>query len=149
MNASDGGAYGPRATYPAQRSSVSRRQWFLVLTGVVVAAGVALAVLGFQKFGSPDVSGEGTGYFITGPNTVDVQFTVSRSDPALPVSCVIRARAKDGSEVGRREVLVEAGTAPRVGVRATVHTSARPVTGEVFGCGPTVPPYLTSRDDAR
>ena len=42
MNASDGGAYGPRATYPAQRSSVSRRQWFLVLTGVVVAAGVAL-----------------------------------------------------------------------------------------------------------
>ena len=105
MNASDGGAYGPRATYPAQRSLVSRRQWFLVLTGVVVAAGVALAVLGF-----------------VGPD---------------------RGAGKP------REVLVEAGTAPRVGVRATVHTSARPVTGEVFGCGPTVPPYLTSRDDDR
>ncbi|GAB08859.1 hypothetical protein GOARA_021_00960 [Gordonia araii NBRC 100433] len=147
MNASDGGASGPSAYYPGEQSSSSRRRWFLVLTGLVLAAGLGLAILGFQKFGNPDVSGEGTGFFITGPTTVDVQFTVNRSDPTLPVACVVKARAKDGSEVGRREVLVEGGTAPQVGVRATVHTSARPVIGEVFGCGPTVPPYLTSKDD--
>lgn len=149
MNASDGGGYGPRATYPTQRSTTSRRRWFLLLTGGVLVTGVVLAVIGFQKFGSPDVAGEGTGFFITGPNSVDVQFTVSRSDPSKPVACVVKARAKDGSEVGRREVLIPAGTAPRVGVRSTVHTSAQPATGEVFGCGPTVPPYLTAEDDGQ
>ncbi len=149
MNASDGGAYGPRATYPAEQSSMSRRRWFLVLTGVVLAAGVIVALLGFQKFGSPDVAGEGTGYFITGPRTVDVQFTVSRNDPTRPVACIIRSRAKDGSEIGRREVLIPASTAPRVGVRAAVQTTDRPATGEVYGCGPTVPPYLTAEDHAK
>ncbi|GED97179.1 DUF4307 domain-containing protein [Gordonia crocea] len=147
MNASDGGRYGPRATYPTELSNRSRRKWFLGLTGLVLAVGVVLAIIGFQKFGSPDVAGEGTGFFITGPTTVDVQFTVSRADPSKPVSCVLKARAKDGSEVGRREVLIPGGQAPRVGVRTTVHTSDRPVVGEVFGCGPTVPPYLTAQDD--
>ncbi|MFT4199192.1 DUF4307 domain-containing protein [Gordonia sp. (in: high G+C Gram-positive bacteria)] len=144
MNASDGGAYGPRATYPTERSPMSRRRWFAALTAGVIVAGVIVAAIGFTKFGNPEVSGEGTGYFITGPDTVDVQFTVNRADPAKPVACVVRARAKDGSEIGRREVLVPAGQATRVGVRTTLHTAGRPVTGEVFGCGGTVPPYLTS-----
>ncbi|MFT3899400.1 MAG: DUF4307 domain-containing protein [Gordonia sp. (in: high G+C Gram-positive bacteria)] len=146
MNASDGGAYGPRATYPTERSPMSRRRWGLMLTGLVIAAGIGLAAIGFAKFGNPEVSGEGTGYFVTGPDTVDVQFTVTRSDPSKPVACVIRARALDGSEIGRREVLIPAGTAPQVGVRTALRTTGQPVTGEVYGCGPTVPPYLTAID---
>jgi hypothetical protein len=148
VNASDGGGYGPSATYPTQRSTSSRRRWFLALTGLAVALGVVVAIIGFQKFGSPDVEGEATGYFITAPNTVDVQFTVSRADPTRPVACVIRARGIDGNEIGRREVLIPAGNAPRVGVRSTLQTSGQAVTGEVFGCGPTVPPYLTSLDES-
>lgn len=146
MNASDGGGYGPRATYPVEQSSMSRRRWFALLTAAVVVLGVVLAVIGFQKFGNPDVSGETTGFFLTGPDTVDVQFTVDRADPSTPVACVVKARSKDGAEVGRREVLIVGGNAQRVGVRTTIHTSAQPVIGEVFGCDPNVPPYLTRTD---
>lgn len=154
MESSDGGAdqpgeagtvprSGPRATYPVERSRSSRKRWFYVLSTVVVAAGLAIAYWGYQAFGSPDVAGEASGYQITGDNTVDVQFTVTRKEPGTAVACVIRARAKDGSEVGRREVVIPAGNETQVGVRTQVRTSAPPVIGEVFGCSPSVPPYLT------
>lgn len=152
MNTSDGGTpagsdlhdrprSGPRATYPVERSTSSRRRWFLVLTTLVVATGVALAVLGYNKFADPDVSGQATGYDILNSSTVAVQFTVNRADPTQPVACVVRARSKDGSESGRREVLVPPGD-PQVGQRVDVSTSRPPVIGEVFGCTTDVPAYL-------
>ncbi len=140
MNSSDGG--GPAATYPAPQSQSSRRRWFYVLSVLVVAAGLTIAYLGYRQFGDPTVSGQATGYQITGPSSIDVQFTVTRQDPGTAVACVVRARAKDGSEVGRREILVAAGESTQVGAATRVITSGRPVIGEVFGCSTTVPPYL-------
>ncbi|MBY4574079.1 DUF4307 domain-containing protein [Gordonia paraffinivorans] len=148
MNSSDGGAAerprsGPRATYPEQSgSALTRRRWAFGLTILVVVAGVVLAVIGYSKFGTSDVSGEATGYEILDDRTVAVQFTVDRSDPSKPAACVVRGRSKDGSETGRREILIPADDAERIGVRTEVTTSRPPVIGEVFGCTVDVPPYL-------
>lgn len=155
MNASDGGTppgsdlqdrphSGPRASYPVPRTATNRRRWFIGLTVLVVVAGVGLAYLGYTKFADPDVSGDITAYEITGPNTVAVQFTVTRKEPDRPVACVVRARSRDGAETGRREVLVPAGDA-QVGTRAEVKTSSEPAIGEVFGCTTSVPAYLTAQ----
>ncbi|ASR02432.1 DUF4307 domain-containing protein [Gordonia rubripertincta] len=148
MNSSDGGAAerprsGPRATYPENSASAqTRRRWFLALSILVVVAGVTLAAVGYSKFGTADVSGEATGYEILDDNTVAVQFTVDRSDPSKPAACVVRGRSKDGSETGRREILIPADSAERIGVRTEVTTSKPPVIGEVFGCTVDVPAYL-------
>ena len=148
MNSSDGGTAprpqsGPRATYPEQRGSTrSRRRWFVGLSVLVVVAGVAIAALGYTKFGDEDVKGEGTGYELIDSSTVAVQFTLTRSDPSKPAVCVVRGRSKDGSETGRRDVLIAAGPDRQQGVRALVKTSQPPVIGEVFGCTVTVPAYL-------
>lgn len=157
MNSSDGGSdqhpddantgrdvptSGPRATYPVEQSSTSRRRWFLVSASVVVLAGVALSVFAYIKFATPDVSGEGTGYEILDSNTVAVQYTVTRSDPSRPAACIVRGRSRDGDESGRREVLIPPSAQKQVGVRTEVATSAPPVIGEVFGCTTSVPPYL-------
>ncbi|MFW0784461.1 DUF4307 domain-containing protein [Gordonia sp. CPCC 206044] len=152
MNSSDGGTdvghdrprSGPRATYPTEQSSTSRRRWFVGLSVLVVVAGVALAWLGYTKFASPDVSGEATAYQILDDSTVSVQFTVTRADPQTPVSCVVRGRSRDGDETGRREILIPAGDQTQTGVRTEVATSKPPVIGEVFGCTTHVPAYLTA-----
>ncbi|MBD0862057.1 DUF4307 domain-containing protein [Gordonia sp. zg691] len=160
MNSSDGGAAdagdpsrstgdagrprsGPRATYPERSETAqTRRRWFVALSVLVVAAGVTLAAIGYSKFGTSDVSGDATGYEILDDSTVAVQFTVERSDPTQPAACVVRGRSRDGSETGRREVLIPAGSAERIGFRAEITTSKPPVIGEVFGCTTDVPAYL-------
>lgn len=150
MSTSDGGDQqkprsGPRATYPTDRSPRSKRRWFYGLALLVVAAGVGIAYLGFRQFGDPEVSGQATGYELLSSDRVAVQYTVNRSNPDDAVVCIVRARAKDGSEVGRREVVVPAGGDLQVGARVELTTSRPAVIGEVFGCGVHVPPYLDTR----
>lgn len=135
---------GPRATYPVEQSHTSRRRWFLISSVTVVVAGVVIAFVGYKQFGDPEVSGQATAHEILSSDTVAVQYTVNRKDPQQQVACVVRARAKDGSEVGRREVLIPSGDDVQVGARTTVYTSRPAVIGEVFGCTASVPPYLQS-----
>ena len=152
MNSSDGGTAqtprsGPRATYPEPSGDPrSRRRWFIGLSVLVVVAGVGLAALGYTKFADEEVKGEGTGYELLDSSTVAVQFTLTRSDPSRPAACVVRGRSKDGSETGRREVLIGPGTDKQRGVRVEVKTSAPPVIGEVFGCTTDIPAYLSETD---
>lgn len=133
---------GPRATYPTEQSPASKRRWFLICSVAVVVAGVALAIIGYKQFADPEVSGTVTGHEILSSDTVAVQYTVERSNPDEAVVCVVRGRAYDGGEVGRREVMIPAGDDVQIGARTIVHTSRPPVIGEVFGCTTSVPSYL-------
>jgi hypothetical protein len=108
----------------------------------VVIAGVALAVFAYFKYSDTDVKGEVTGYEVIDSQTVAVQFTVTRSDPSRPAACVVRGRSLDGSETGRREILIPPGKESQIGFKTTVRTSQPPVIGEVFGCTTTIPAYL-------
>jgi hypothetical protein len=60
------------------------------------------------------------------------------------VDCIVRVRSKDGSETGRREVLVPPSDQATVQVTTTVKSFQRPVMADIYGCGTNVPGYLRS-----
>ena len=133
----------PHARYgyrPMTRAS--RRRIVFALAGAGVIAGVVIAVIGYQRLGRSDVHGTLAGYRLIDQETVSVTISVTRSDPSRPVDCIVRVRAKDGSETGRREVLVPPTSEATVQVTTIVKSSQPPVMGDVYGCGADVPGYL-------
>jgi hypothetical protein len=134
----------PSARYGQQR--LTRRQRRLLaggLTVLVLVAGIVVAVVAFGRFDNP-AEGELSGYRLLDDQTVEVTISVTRSDPAQPVVCIVRARAIDGSETGRREVLIGPSTQKTVQVTAAVRSRKPPVVGDVYGCGTDVPAYLVA-----
>jgi hypothetical protein len=135
----------PQTRYGRPRlSRAARRGVVIALAALVVAAGIIVAIVGYQRLGSSDVAGALAEYRIIDDETVSVTITVTRSDPSRPVDCIVRARAKDGSETGRREVLIPPSQAATVQVTTIVKSSRPPVMGDIYGCGTDVPAYLRS-----
>lgn len=125
-------------------SRTARRRVVIALAGVVIAAGIVIALVGYLRLGSSDVAGTLGGYRVIDDETVSVTISVTRSDPSHPVVCIVRVRTKDGSETGRREVLVPPSQAGTVQVTTIVKSSRPPVMGDIYGCGANVPAYLRS-----
>jgi hypothetical protein len=121
---------------------VSRRRVAIALGVLVLVAGVAVATVGYQRLGTSDVSGSLAGYQVIDNETASVTISVTRSDPSRPVDCIVRVRAKDGSETGRREVLVPPSAQATVQVTTTVKSSQPPAMADIYGCGTDVPGYL-------
>lgn len=135
----------PTARYGQQRlSGLTRRRLAIGLTLLIVVAGVALAFVGFQRLGTSPVKGELSSYTLLDDESVAVTVSVTRDDPAKPAVCIVRARALDGSETGRREILVAPAEAKTVQVTAVVKSTKPPVVGDVYGCGTDVPAYLVA-----
>lgn len=133
----------PPARYGRQRRARSpRRRVVIAVTVLAIAAGTVIAVVGYQRFSRAEVAGKMVGYQLLDERTVAVTISVTRQDPATPVACIVRARAKDGSETGRREVLIPASSQPTVVVTTRVTSSKPPVVGDIYGCGTDVPAYL-------
>jgi hypothetical protein len=122
----------------------SRRSIVIALAVLVVAAGTVVAVVGYQRLGTSDVAGSLAGYQVIDNETASVTISVTRSDPSRPVDCIVRVRSKDGSETGRREVLVPPSGQATVQVTTTVKSSKPPVMADIYGCGTNVPGYLRS-----
>jgi hypothetical protein len=125
-------------------SRTTRRRVAIALAVLVVAAGTAIAVIGYQRLGTSKVAGSLAGYQVIDDETASVTISVTRSDPSRPVDCIVRVRSKDGSETGRREVLVPPSDATTVQVTTTLKSSQPPVMADVYGCGTDVPGYLRS-----
>jgi uncharacterized protein DUF4307 len=135
----------PSSRYGSAGVSPRTRRYALIGLAVLVAAAtVAVAIVGYQRFGRQDVKGELAGYHLVDAETVSVTITVTRLDPSRPVVCIVRARSIDGSETGRREVLVVPSQQASVQVTTIVKTSRPPVAGDVYGCGTDVPSYLVA-----
>ncbi|MGX9787444.1 DUF4307 domain-containing protein [Mycobacterium sp. MMS18-G62] len=135
----------PTARYGRQRLTRRSRRWIAIgLALLVLAVGVAIAVIASHRLGSGDVKGELGGYRLIDNETVEVTVTVTRDDPSRPVVCIVRARSLDGSETGRREVLVPPSKQATVQVTTLVKASRPPVVGDVYGCGTDVPSYLVA-----
>jgi hypothetical protein len=133
----------PEARYGRSRlSRVSRRRVAIGLAVLVVAVGVVVAVIGYQRLGTSDVTGSLAGYQVIDNETASVTISVTRSDPSRPVDCIVRVRAKDGGETGRRELLVPPSDQATVQVTTTVKSVRPPVMADIYGCGTDVPGYL-------
>jgi hypothetical protein len=138
----EGSPSPPRARYGHDRSRRLSRRRFIAVSVGVAAVGVALAAIGYQRLGRSDVEATLAAYRLIDSHTVSVTISVTRKDPSRPVDCIVRARAKDGSESGRREVLVPPATQKTVQVTTVVKSSRPAVVGDVYGCGTDVPGYL-------
>ncbi|GAA3855961.1 DUF4307 domain-containing protein [Saccharothrix violaceirubra] len=133
----------PEGRYGRPRRPLPRwARWSLPVVGVLV--GGVVAWVGYRNLGTAPVEAKQTAFQVLDDSSVAVTFEVFRQTPDRPVVCIVRARADDGDEAGRREVLVPAG-AETVRPKTVVRTSKRPTTGEVFGCSYQVPPYLSTR----
>ncbi len=129
--------YG-RAPMPA----ATRRRVVIVLGVLTTLALIGAAVAAYRHFEDADVEGTTAAYEVLDDQTVAVTISVTREDPATPVVCIVRARATDGAESGRREVLIGPAEAGTVDVTTTVKSMRPPVVGDVYGCGTEVPVYL-------
>jgi hypothetical protein len=120
----------PPGRYGARRSPRA----LYAVGGVLLVALIALTVYLVRAAGTPEVT-YGVRAFTTAERSVRITFDV-RKPPDATAVCVLRARDRQGAEVGRREVAVR----PRAdGMRTvvlveTLQTSRRPVTGEVNSC---------------
>jgi hypothetical protein len=133
----------PEARYGRSRLSRISRRWVVITLGaLVVAAGLVVAVIGYHRLGTSDVKGSLAGYRVIDDQTASITISVTRSNPSRPVDCIVRVRSADGSETGRREVLVPPSQAATVQVTTTVKSSQPPLVADIYGCGTDVPAYL-------
>ena len=133
----------PEARYGRPRlSSRSRRRVVIALDRAGPGCGIVIAIIGYQRLGTSAVSGTLAGYQVIDDETASVTISVTRSDPSRPVDCIVRVKAKDGSETGRREVLVPPSTQGTVQVTTTLKSSKPPAMADIYGCGTDVPGYL-------
>jgi hypothetical protein len=123
--------------------AATRRRIVIALGALTILATLVAAFIGYQRFEGVDVEGEPAAFEVLDDQTVSVTVSVTRKDPAMPVVCIVRARAYDGSETGRREVLVGPASARTIQVTTTVKSYRRAAVGDVYGCGTDVPSYLT------
>lgn len=112
------------------------------LGALVVLAALAVAMLGYQRFVGVDVQGEAATFKLLDDRTTTITISVTRKDPAVPAVCIVRARSRDGAEIGRREVFVGPSEAKTVQVTTTVTSYQRPAVADIYGCGIDVPDYL-------
>ncbi|HXO79027.1 MAG TPA: DUF4307 domain-containing protein [Mycobacterium sp.] len=138
----EGSPAPPPARYGRGRVLTPSRRRAATLAVAVAAVGVVVAVIGYQRLGRSDVTGTLAGYRLIDDQTVSVTISVTRKDPSRPVDCIVRVRAKDGSETGRREVLVTPSSQATVQVTTIVKSSKPAVVGDIYGCGTDVPGYL-------
>ncbi|CAM4069171.1 DUF4307 domain-containing protein [Kibdelosporangium persicum] len=131
----------PEGRYGSARPRPLSRTWKWVLTGVGLLLAVAIAFVAYRNLGSAPITAESTSFSEAGPDSVKITFTVTRDEPGRDAVCVVRARVRDGSEGGRKEVLIPAGQST---ISSVIKSSGEPVTADVFGCSYQVPPYLST-----
>ncbi|MGW6693474.1 DUF4307 domain-containing protein [Rhodococcus sp. NPDC054953] len=135
----------PSDRYPMPQGSVrGSRITSIVLTIGVVLLGLAVAWLGYNKFAAKDIASEMVQYSIVDDSTMAMSFTVTREEPSEAALCIVRVRSRDGSETGRREIVVQPSEHGTVQIDTQVTTSQPPGVADIYGCGSTVPSYLTA-----
>ncbi|WP_319462123.1 DUF4307 domain-containing protein [Micromonospora sp. RTP1Z1] len=127
----------PPGRYGRRREPGRRRPLLPALLAVVLLATLGLAAVKlYRQYGDPRFDAEVITYTQITDSQVVVDFRVTVPEGGS-ATCLVRARASDGAEVGHEEVTVTARPGERrVEVRHRLATSARPFIGEVLRCRP-------------
>ncbi len=122
----------PPGRYGRRREPGRRRP---VLRALLAVLGLIATKL-YRQYGDPEYRADVITYTGITDSRVVVDFRVTLP-PGGSATCLLRARAYDGAEVGHAEVTVTAGPGERhVTARHEVPTTARPFIGEVLRCRP-------------
>jgi uncharacterized protein (DUF58 family) len=130
------GEPGPAPVRPAERYGDHRRGWRPL--GIIAVVGLAIVFVGGVlaigwRLSNPPFSVQLRAYEVTDDRTVEVTYLVRTKDPSNSVTCVVRARDREGNEVGRTTNVSATGRDEQV-LQVTLRTSARAVLGEVVEC---------------
>jgi hypothetical protein len=131
----------PPGRYGRRRAVRRTPRWLIpLLASAVVGAGLFVAWSMYRTYTADSIQSRVTRFDSVTDSSIRVTFEVIK-DGGEPATCVVRARSRDGREVGRAEVPVPAGErgGHAVTVTYTLATSQRPVTGEVQRCAPGNP----------
>jgi hypothetical protein len=128
VNAVDTATLEQRYRRSSRLSKRGRVAWGAA--GVLALSG-AVGYFGLQQ-ASPTIQATVLGYTVTGDHAVDVRFQVDEAS-GKGGTCIVRARAESGEEVGRVSVPVPSGPTRQV-LATTVKTSERAVNGDVLEC---------------
>jgi hypothetical protein len=133
------GRYGPADPRAGWRAPA----WLWALAAVIVF--VALSTFWWSRIGNVDLDGERKGYDVLSDSEISVTFSLTRKSPEKPALCLIRGLHKDGSEIGRAEVIVPPSDQRDVAITGKVPTSRPPAVGDLYGCTYDVPAWLTQK----
>jgi hypothetical protein len=114
-----------------------------MLAGVGLLLGTAIAYVGYVNLASTPIDAQRIGYSSVDATSIKITFEVVRDEPDRPAVCVVRSRVRDGSEGGRKEVLIPSGGSSTT-VSTIIKSAGEPVTADVFGCSYQVPTYLST-----
>ena len=127
----------PSGRYGRRREPRRRRPVVVaLLLAAAVAAGSLLAVRLYRMYGDPTYDAQVITYTDITDAQVAVVFRVTVPEGGSAI-CVVRARSRDGAEVGRAEVPIDAAPGEtRPTVTHHLATTGRPLIGEVLRCRP-------------
>jgi uncharacterized protein DUF4307 len=121
----------PDEEYRARARAPRRRLTVPLLTGLVVAIGVALAlVMALRSNRSMSVTVSG---YHTTDTGIKMTVVLDRPDADRDVVCVLRALGRDRSVLGTARTTIVAGERETTFTR-TIRASSRPVAGDVQSC---------------
>jgi hypothetical protein len=128
------GRYGRRRD-PAYQRRQRRLMW--VAGALVIVLGFAIAVKLYRQYAAPPYEVLNLTVSDIDDTGVTVDFDV-RVPPGEGATCTVRGHSYDRRRVGYAEIDVPPGgpDATLLHVTYRLATTARPVTGEVPGCGP-------------
>jgi hypothetical protein len=126
----------PPGRYGRRRAGRRVPRWVpILLLLAVVLAGLAVTFRLANQYGHGPYDAELIRFTDVTDSQVVVQFRVYLPAGKSAV-CAVRARNRNGLEVGRAEVDVPPNASSQPVVTYRLVTRERPVTGEVVGCGP-------------
>ncbi|MGC5018442.1 DUF4307 domain-containing protein [Micromonospora sp. DT47] len=125
----------PPGRYGRRREPGRRRPLLAwLLTAALVAGMTLVAAQLYTRYGDPTYDPEVITYTDVTDTGMRVDFRVTVPSGGSAV-CLLRARSRDGAEVGKEEVTVTARPGERhLTARHRIATTGRPFVGEVLRC---------------